>query len=293
MARSNLRLYVICPDGGDHFFDKVYEGAKKAEKELSELDVKVEYLHAKYNNVLRQAQHLASIINSKPDGIAIVPASTTELNKFIDDAVDNDIPVITFNNDAPYSKRFCYVGPDNYASGRLCGELMGNFLCQKGTVLVFAASNDIYASKQKLLGFKDKIKSSYPEIKIIKTVDCTDDEKSYYNLAVKELSGNTEINGIYTTSGIGSIAICKALKELNPDPLPKLVGYDPSDLLSQYMADGYVKALVYQDPFTQGYLSIKALYDFVSHGIVPEKENLNTKTEIVVRENFENFVDLQ
>ena len=291
MPRSNLRLYVICPNEGDHFFDKVYEGAQKAEEELSELGVTVEYLHSKYNNVSRQTQLLSEIVDSKPDGIAIVPASTTELNKFIDEAVDNDIPVVTFNNDAPYSKRFCYIGPDNYSSGRLCGELMSKFLCNEGKILVFSASNDVYASKQKLLGFKDRIKSSYPKMKILKSINYADDEETCYNLITKELKHNPEINGIYATSGTSSIAISQALKDLDLASSPKFIGYDPSKILSPYMIDGYVNALIYQDPFTQGYLSLKVLYDFVAHGIVPEKETLNTKIEIVVQENLENFID--
>jgi len=44
MPRSNLRLYVICPEKGNLFFDTILEGTKKAEEELEDLDVKIEYL---------------------------------------------------------------------------------------------------------------------------------------------------------------------------------------------------------------------------------------------------------
>jgi LacI family transcriptional regulator len=169
---------------------------------------------------------------------------------------------------------------------------MGKFLCHEGNILVFSASNDVYASKQKLLGFKDRIKSSYPKMRILKSINYADDEENCYNLIMKELKYNPEISGIYATSGISSLAISKALKDLDLDSSPKFIGYDPSKVLSQYMIDGYVNALIYQDPFTQGYLSIKILYDFVAHGIVPEKETLNTKFEIVVQENLENFINI-
>ena len=290
MPRFNCRLCVICPKKGSYFFDKVFEGTKKAEKELEQFGVQIEYLYTEHHSLSRQVQFLTQVIDLRPDGIAIVPASTTELNYIIDDAVDNNIPIVTFNNDAPYSKRFCYVGPDNYSSGRLCGELMGNFLSSAGNVIIFSASSEVYGLKQRLLGFRDKLRSSYPNIKIKNILDYSDDEEICYSNAINELSNNTEIDGIFTTSATGSVAVGKALKELNLPSLPKVIGYDPNELASKYLLDNTINVLIHQDPITQGYLSIKVLYDYLSSGIIPPQEHLYTKIEIVMQENLASFM---
>lgn len=293
MPRSNLRLYVIYPkeiEESSFFWDKVYEGTEKAKEELEQFGVKVEYIFSRYNNVHRQAQILSQVIDQKPDGIAIVPTSTTELNLLIDEAVDNDIPVVAFLNDAPYSKRFCYVGPDNYSSGRLCGELMGNYLSGKGNVMIFSASSEVYSLKQRLLGFRDKMKSSYPEIKILKTIDYSTNEDLCYSYAMDELQKNTEIDGIFVTCATGTIALGRVLDELKPSSLPKVIGYDPNERVAKYVYDGIINALIYQDLFTQGYMSLKVLYNYLSSGLVPEGENLYTNIQIVMQENLENFI---
>ncbi len=290
MARSNLRLYMICPREGSCFFDKVSEGAKKAEDELKQYGVKIEYLHTTHHNISRQAQLLTQAMESKPDGIALVPSSMTELNLLIDEAVDSGIPVLTFNNDAPYSKRFCYVGPDNYSSGRLCGELMGNFLSSRGNVLILSGNNEVYGLKQRLLGFRDKLKMSYPDIKVLDVVDYANDESICHSYTAKELSTHKDIGGIFATSATGSMAVGRVLKDFKLPSPPKVIGFDPNRTISQFMQEGLIHALIYQDPFTQGYLAIKVLFDYVSSGIVPENENLYTKIEIVLRENLENFI---
>lgn len=293
MPRTNLRLHVISPKEGSYFFNKVFEGTRKAEEELKQFGVKIQYFYTKHHNASRQTQLLAQVLDLRPDGIAIIPASTTALNYLIDEAVDMDIPVVTFNNDAPYSKRFCYVGPDNYASGRLCGELMGNFLSAKGNVIVFSASSEVYGLRQRLIGFKDKLKSSFPEIRILKVLDYMDEEEICYEQALEELSKTEEeIHGIFTTSATGTVAIGKALKKLNLSSIPKVIGYDPNELVYEYVINGYIHALIYQDPFSQGYLSLKVLHNYVANGIVPEKECLFTEISIVLQENIENFISL-
>jgi len=242
-----------------------------------------------HNNISRQMQLLEQVINIRPDGIAILPFGTTELNHLIDEAVDNDIPVVTFNNDAPYSKRFCFVGPDNYSSGKLCGNIMGNFLPLESNILILSGSNDIYALKQRLLGFKDKIKSSYPEIKTLNIFDYAENEDICYTYIMNEFSNNNSIDGIYVSSAIGCNAIGKALKELNLSSPPKTIGFEPNKLFSEYITEGLFQAFIYQAPYTQGYLSLKTLYDYVASGLVPEAENIYTKNEIAMLENFDNF----
>lgn len=290
MPRSNLRLYVICPGKNNHLFGKVLDGAKKAQKELEHFNVKVEYLYTNNHSVSRQAQLLSQAIDLKPDGIALAPASITELNLLIDEAVDSGIPVVTFNDDAPYSKRLCYVGPDNYASGRLCGELIGNFLSGKGRILILSDKEEGYGLKQRLLGFRDKIKTFYPEVRIAKILNYAEDENACCINAAKELTDNEDINGIFTTSYAGSTAIGKILKTMNFSEPPKVVGYDPGESVSEYVREGLIQTLIYQDPFSQGYLGLKVLYDYLSSGTVPKKENLYTKFDIVMRENLDNFI---
>lgn len=290
MPRSNIRLCAIVPVESGIFFEKVLEGIKKAENELEKYDVKIEYFQTKHHSISRQIQLLTHAIDLRPDGIVIVPVSTTQLNFLIDEASDNDIPVVTISDDAPYSKRFCYVGPENLNCGRLCGELMGNFMGSDSKILLFSGSTEMYGLKQRVQGFKEKIKISYPNSKITKIINYNEDEHLCYKKAYEELSKNINYDGIYVTSAIGTVAVARALSELNLENPPKLIGFEPSQETAPYIYDGTINTLIYQDSFSQGYLSIKTLFDYLSSGIVPEKDFINTKIEIAMQENIEKFI---
>ncbi|MGE5328848.1 MAG: sugar ABC transporter substrate-binding protein [Deltaproteobacteria bacterium] len=290
MPRSNLRLFVIFPTESGIFFDTLREGMQKAAKELARHNVKIEFLETKSHNASRQLQILAHAIDLKPDGIVIIPASATQLNFLIDEATDNDIPVVTVADDAPYSKRLFYVGADNYACGRLCGELMGNFLCSDGNVIILSGSTELYTLKQRTAGFKDKLKTSFPNIKISKIISYDESEEDHFSPVIKKLSNLNDYNGIFVTSALGTLALTNAFDNIElPSPL-KVIGFEPNQLTAKYLMQGNFSALIFQDSFMQGYLSLKILYDYLSHGIVPEKDCVNTRIEIVLRENIEKFI---
>jgi len=290
MPRANLRLFVISPTKSGYFFDTLREGMKKAAKELEQNDVKIEFLETKSHNVSRQLQLLAHAIDLKPDGIVIIPASATQLNLLIDEAADNDIPLVTVADDAPYSKRLFYVGADNYTCGRLCGELMGNLLCSDGNVIIFSGSTELYTLKQRVVGFKEKLKTTYPNIKISKTINYGESEEECFNSALAELARMSSYSGVFITSAIGTTAIAKAFKQLNLSSYPKIIGFEPNELTADCLMQGKLSALIFQDSFMQGYLSLKILYDYLSHGIVPEKDYVNTRIEIILKENLQNFM---
>lgn len=290
MPRANLRLFVIFPTESGSFFKKMREGMKKAAKELKTRDVKIEFFETKNHNVSRQLQILAHAIDLKPDGIVIIPASSTQLNLLIDEAADNDIPLVTVADDAPYSKRLFFVGADNYSCGRLCAELMGNFLCSEGKILVLSGSSEMYALKQRVAGFKDKLKTAYPKIKIGKIINYAENEEYCINSAVEELSNTNGYNGVFVSSALGTEALSKSLDRLDLSSNPKIIGFEPNELTATYLRQEKISALIFQDSFMQGYLSLKVLYDYLSSGIVPEKDCVNTKTEIVLRENIEKFL---
>lgn len=293
MPRKGLKLYVICPDEESSFFNSINKGINKAEEEFGESETKVEFLRTRNNSPSRQAELLTQVLDLKPDGLAIIPTSSTELNYLIDEAVDNDIPVVTFNNDAPYSKRFCYVGPDNYTSGKQCAELMANFFKQSGNVIIVSDNQNVYGYKQRVLGFKDKIKSTYTRVKIQKTLEYSCEDDVCYLGAMKELSKMNNIDGIFAASAGATSCITKVLNKMNLPSPPILIGFDPNQSSFNDLEKGSVNALIYQNPATQGYLALKTLHDYVSYGIIPEKENIYTKSEIITKSNLSTYLNVE
>src|SRR5438067_10143017 len=76
-------------------------------------------------------------IADKPSGILISPAEPNLMAADIDSALQQGIPVLTIDSDAPTSKRPFYIGSNNYATGRLGGQFLVKLLGGKGNVVMF------------------------------------------------------------------------------------------------------------------------------------------------------------
>jgi len=87
-------------------------------------------------HIINQIEIFKKVLEKKVDAIVLLLLSPLSLNGLIDKAHKMNIPVIIFNTDAPLSKRFCFVGQDEKASGRLAGELLGKFLDGRGKIAV-------------------------------------------------------------------------------------------------------------------------------------------------------------
>ncbi len=71
----------------------------------------------------QQVAEFEQVLGRRPAGILIAPASDA-LRPMINRAVESGIPVICIDTDDPLSKRYTYIGTDNYNAGSQTGELL-------------------------------------------------------------------------------------------------------------------------------------------------------------------------
>ena len=114
-APRRLRFAVI-PKVVDHpVFHYARTGA-----ELGNVDI--EWRGPDSADELRQKEILESFIAQRVDGIAISTLNGDFLTDTINKAMDAGIPVVTWDSDAPKSKRIAFYGVDDRAAGRRLGE---------------------------------------------------------------------------------------------------------------------------------------------------------------------------
>jgi len=108
-------------------------------------------------NLEQQIRIMESMIRQNVDGIAISPVDADALEPVINQAINNSIPVICFESDAPDSKRLSYIGADNYETGRKLGQSTSKLLNNKGMIIVGTGMSDMLSLKQRLEGLLDYI----------------------------------------------------------------------------------------------------------------------------------------
>ena len=80
---------------------------------------------------------------------------------------------MTWDSDAPKSKRIAFYGVDDFKSGQIMGEEAAKLLNGKGTV-AFITSLGANNLQRRLDGVKDAL-AKYPGIKVVETYDVKED----------------------------------------------------------------------------------------------------------------------
>ena len=133
-------------------FWKISEaGCIDAEKDFG---VEVEVRMPSQATAVEQKRIVEDLLTSGVQAIAISPIDADNQVDWLD-GIAEKVPLITHDSDAPGAKRLMYIGMDNYAAGRACGELVKQALPDGGKVMLFIGRLEQDNSKLRRQGVID------------------------------------------------------------------------------------------------------------------------------------------
>ena len=122
-ASADSYKFIVVPKAMNNpFFDFARDGCAAEAKKLG--NVECVYKGPIEHEPATQAQIIQDFITQKVDGLSISVADTASMIKSIEAATAAGIPVITFDSDAPGSKRIAYLGTDNKEFGLALGKML-------------------------------------------------------------------------------------------------------------------------------------------------------------------------
>ena len=224
-----------------------------------------------------QKQIIDDLVNQGVKAIAVSvidPANQTgDLN-----AVAAKVPLLTVDNDAPTSKRLCYIGTNNYAAGREVGKLVKEAMPGGGTVCVFVGQMEALNARQRRQGMLDELADQkapadinaveptkdgqdYGKYKLFKTfTDQATPNKAEDNAADALIQLAAEKNvcmvGLWAYNPPAIVNAAEKQKKLGQ---VKIVGFDEDDKTLQGVAAGHIYATVVQDPYHFGAEAVKVM----------------------------------
>src|SRR5437762_13594433 len=134
---QRLRFAVIPKTLDIPVFNYAKIGAEREAKQLGDVDIL--WNAPASADQLKQKEILESAITQHVDGISISALNGDFLTETINRAIDAGIPVVTWDSDAPKSKRYAYYGVDDFAGGQLLGEQAVRLLNGKGKVAIITS----------------------------------------------------------------------------------------------------------------------------------------------------------
>jgi ribose transport system substrate-binding protein len=229
----------------------------------AEMHVKVDMVGPERYDAKGEQQAFEEAVADKPSGILISPADPNLMTADIDSALQAGIPVLTLDSDAPKSKRLFFIGSDNYAAGRLGGQLLVKLLGGKGNVVIFT-----YPGQTNLVDRQQGYESvfdSYPDIKIVQTVDIQGEAAIAYQTAKDLLTSKTKVNAFVCLEAVACPEVGEAVKDTNTAGKVTIMATDTDQRTLNWIQQGLVAATIAQRPYTMAYFGVKVLDDLHHH----------------------------
>lgn len=291
--RKTVNVGVMYPNKEAYFWEQIDKGIRRAEKQYGPYGLTVvRGLFDTYNPEEQLAFMERFVDGNTLHGLAFVPLHSFLFNPLIDRLGAAGVPVVTFDNDAPASKRICFVGEDSVKGGRLAGRMVSLFLGEKGRVAVLRGQPHFLCIQERVLGFTEKMASEFPGIEIVKYYDMyekVDDTK--YMDSIRAILDDIEaerppIDAIFVSNALvnyvgGQVRVRPGLRGV------RLVGFDYTDETGPLIRDGVISAVVAADLEEEGYAAIRTLYDYVFENRLPESRCHITDFNIKIRETIE------
>jgi ribose transport system substrate-binding protein len=250
---------------------------------------------------LGELDALQQAVLDKPAGILISVADVSVLQREIDLAVQDGIPVITIDSDAFISRRLYFIGTNNLEAGRLGGSRLVEKLGDKGNVVFFTIPGQPNI-EERLRGFKEVL-NTQPGIKIADIVDIKDDASIALDKAQRymALTGPQKIDAFVCLEAVSGKPVADAIKRANVHGR-ELITWDADPGTLDAIKDGTIDATIAQKPYTMGFFGLKLLHevfhapppqlnkDFRSDFYSPYPVFIDTGTTLVDRSNVDLYL---
>jgi len=234
---------------------------------------------------IRQKEILESFIAQRVDGIAISCLNGDLLTDAIDRAVNAGIPVITWDSDAPKSKRLAFYGVDDYAAGTALGDGLATLIGGHGRVaLITSLGAD---NLQKRLDGARAALQRHPQIRIVETFDIRDDPVRVAEVIASAAQRYPDLDGWLSVGG-WPVFVRNALDPID-SARTKVVAFDTIPPAPDLLRAGKVQLLIGQKYFGWGAESVRLLKQ-IHDGQRPTPAVQYSGMDVVTRDNLDAYL---
>lgn len=293
----------LITNGISPFWDAMGKGLEVMKAELG-VDATWQAPQQADNNA--QKRVFEDAVAAGADGIGVSPIQADAFAPVIDAAVDQGIPVITFDSDSEKSKRLLYIGTNNYEAGRAAGEEAKKLFPNGANLVAFVGNMSAQNARDRYNGFRDAIKGT----KIVMLQDPYEDDKDAFrarrNVGAAIVRYGDKLNGLVGLYSYNGPAIVDEVMKQNLRSKIKIICFDGEPKTLKNLAAGLVDVTVVQKPFEFGRIGVKALYlinrkglkgaleemtpELTSMGMKVEGNVIDTGVEVVTPANAAEFL---
>lgn len=233
-------------------FDYARVGAERAAAELGGIEIL--WRAPETTDELRQKEIFESFVAQRVDGIAISCLNGELLRDSIDRAVEAGIPVVTWDSDAPGSKRLAFYGVNDYEAGAVLGRGLVELLGGRGRIAVLTSLGA--DNLQKRLEGALSVIAATP-IEVVEVFDVHDDAVRAAEVIASASQRYPDLDGWLSVGG-WPVFVRNALDPVDP-ARTRVAAFDTIPPAPALVREGRVQLLVGQKYFGWGAETVRLL----------------------------------
>jgi len=258
-APRSLRIAMIAKSSTNPVFLAARTGAEAEARLLSRqqgVAIEIVWLTPPQEDGQIQAQRIAQAVNDGMNAVLMSCSDASKVTGAIDDAVARGVPVMTFDSDAPHSKRFSYYGVDDLETGRRVMEELGAAMKGKGHIAILAGNQNAPNLRRRVEGVKAAAQR-FPDMKIVDTFFHVETPQDAAAEVVRVGNAYPEITG-WAMVGGWALATKTLLDDLSSKRMT-LVAVDALPPMLPYVEKGLAPVLLAQPTYQWGSVGVETI----------------------------------
>nr|MBP6711083.1 substrate-binding domain-containing protein [Propionivibrio sp.] len=166
------------------------------------------------------------------------------------------IPVIAFDSGVDSDIPLTTATTDNQAAAALAADKMAELVGKAGDVAVIVHDQTSRTGIDRRDGFLNRMKSAYPDIKIVSVQYGQGDQLKSTEIAKAVMQANPNLKGYFGANEGSIIGVLNAAKEMKRKMV--IIGYDSGKQQKAAIADGSQAGAITQNPVGIGYKTVEA-----------------------------------
>ena len=267
------------------FFNQMNSGAEEAAAALGDELV----IFNANNDPAAQNSAIETYMQQGVDGIIVVAIDVNGIMPAVQQAVDAGIPVVAVDAVLPEGPQAAQVGVDNAKAGASMGEFFLDYMASdmNGAAkvgIVGALNSSIQNIRQ--AGFVDTISGADGVVEA-GVVDGQNVQDLALTAAENLITANPDLTAIYATGEPALLGAVAAVESQGKQGSIEIFGWDLTAQAIGGIDQGYVAAVIQQDPAGMGAAAVEALNILTEGGSV--EAQIAVPVTIVTSDNVDDF----
>ena len=254
-AQAQETYIPLVSKGFQHqFWQAVKSGAEQAAKDYK---VRVSFEGPESESMVdKQIDMLSAALAKKPKAIGFAALDSQAAIPLLKKAQAEKIPVIAFDSGVDSDIPVTTAATNNKAAAAMAADKLAEAIGKSGEVAVIAHDQTSRTGIDRRDGFLDRMKSTYPNVKVVSVQYGGGDHLKSTEIAKSMLQAYPNLKGMFGTNEGSAIGVVNGVKEMKRKIV--VVGFDSGKQQKDAIRDGSMAGAITQNPVGIGYKTVEA-----------------------------------